>query len=1104
MTVLDLVALRAHLLRDLDGDGFPDALGAPVWVARGGGPSDVDAGVGAAAELLVPLAERALLLAADARIWDVAGCGFAIGRRPPVAGSGAEAMMRVTGDGLVAHGADADALQRAVLAATGRSPFLGAAARPVTRGAARPAAGAVAGAAAGSAAFRPLGLGSLLHGDDGRAGATPFAGAHDHPERLVGGFAPGGGVPEALGVALRLALAGRDTPERVCVGPDQAVLRTALDAALPVGAWCLRRRPGPANRFELVGQDRAALAAACRWFATAALATPDGQRLDDLEDALTAFVRGDVRAGRLAAAAHAVRVARVRGVRPRSIALPSPPAASPRRFGVPVANSARDGRRTRWQLEAPWEGERLLEAAARLLKAVAPEPGDTAPIELEAFASETLAVRAEVGERLRALARSGECAVDVLPVRHAFRPALHWLLEEVAPLAPPGASRLRVEVARQPERFGPSDRWLRELYPVAELVAQRHPDLEVEVDLLVTEAVAPSYRAAFLAADGSEILDRELAPIVTVTPHPAGGDVLVTSGGVRLRRAGEVVAEERLASDAEAFWGWFTGEVLPAIAEPFDAGDAPRFAEIAVVASLSEPDDVLPIDHETDSVLEVLHEEVYFGVLEAFERACGGPVPRTLGVGRILPFFHAAPRAPLRAHVTVRACGSDRVGVVARDGAWFAAPRCDARVLVRAVDGRGQRVADVELAVVGEPAAVRAASSRLRWSAAQPEAPLPAGVSVRLVTGLARRASAARHPGAAHATELRPAAAETGSPPPLPERPLHPHEVVRHARAWGARHGAVRVATPRETALGQPLVVVEVVDPARGAMSRARASAWRPTLLVSARQHANEASSTQAVLRWLEAWLRDASLHGRANLVLHPLENPDGARLHAACCALAANHMHHAARYTAFGADLHVSPRVRGEIVGESLMRHDAARRWRPVAHLNDHGYPAHAWIRSLSGFVPRGFADWSLPTGQLTIVTTHGVDEGAADALRERLAAAVEAALRGDDGVLRHTRDQIARGRRYRIAPTTATTLRSGLPFWLHHRAACADDAPVPIVRDGPDRSGPLRALAPLVTLITEVPDETVTGEAWRRCVRAHELVDDAVARALLDWLER
>jgi len=1110
VNALDLPGLREHLLRDRDGDGLPDALSGPIWIARGRGPAAVDAGVAAAAEFLSPLAERAMVLEVDAQVWDAPGCGFAIGDHPPASAEAPTALLYVTHDGVVAHATDADELH-ALIGVAGRHSGAGHG-TCMARGAAAAGTPEVSGgrtaapeaAVAGPVAVRAIGLGSLLHGDDGQAGATPYGGSRDHPERFAGGFAPGGGVPEALGVALRLALAGRDTPERVCAAPEDAALRTAVDPALPLHTWSLRRRSGSTHRFELVGHDKAALAAGCRWFATSSLAMPDGQRLDDLEDGLTSLVRGETRHGRLAAAADAVGAARVRGATPVAVELPSPPASAPLRLGLPVANSARDGERRQWRLEAPWEGERLLDAAARLLGQAGSDLVGAGPLQLEAFASETLAIRCELGDRLGALARQLSVAIEVLPVRHAFRPALHWLLEEVAPLAPTAARRLRVEVARQPERFGPSDRWLRELYPVAELLAQRHPGLEVELELLAAEAEAPTYRAVFFDADDAGVLERELAPVVVVTPHPAGGDVLVTSGGVRLRRAGGVVASERVVTDAEAFWGWFTGEVLPAVARTLDAEAAPLLAEIAVVASLSEPDDLLPIDHETDSVLEVLHEEVYFGVLEAFERACGGAAPRSLGVGRVLPFFRNAPGAPLRARVTVRESGSDRLGTVTRGGAWIAAPRCNARVVVRAVHGRDLLPTGIELDLVGEADDVGGALMRLRWSAAQPDAPWPRGAAIWVVSGPDGGVHRAGDPTLPPGTfQLRPA--EPLPPPPesLPDRPLHPHELVRYARAWGARHGAVRVATPRETALGQPLVVIEVTDPERAAFSRARASAWRPTLLVSARQHANEATSTQAVLRWLEAWSRDETLHRRANLVLHPLENPDGARLHAACCALAPNHMHHAARYTAFGADLQADPRVRGEVIAESLMRHDAARRWRPIAHLNDHGYPAHAWIRSLSGFVPRGFGDWSLPMGHLTILTTHGSDDRAADELRERLAAAAEAALRADAEVHRHTLEQTARSCRYRVEPATPTTLRSGLPFWLRHRPPGAGDgAQAPIVRDGPDRSGPLQALTPLVSLITEVPDETVRGEAWQRCVRTHERVNDAVTRALLAWL--
>ena len=1069
-----LAEVRELLLRDVDGDGFPDALCAPVWIATGRGPVDVDAAVAAAAEFLVPLAGRALTLAVDIRSWDVTGCGFAIARHPPVEPQASQSVLRISDGGVIAHAHTASELIGAVVA------FVGNAGAPE---AARVLPGA-----------QQLGLGALQHGDDGCVGATPYSGAYDHPERFVAGFAPDGGVPETLAVALRLALTGRDTPARVCADPARASVRTTIDATLEPATWSLRRRTGTGYRVELAAHDRRTLAEASRGVGSELLGTPDGQRFDDIEDALTSLVRGETRQGRLAAVASVVRAVCSEGASPRTASLASPPAVAPLRLGVPVANSARDGAMERWNIEMPWEGERLIEVAERLVGAARTEAthgrGATT-YHLEVFASETLEIRHELQQRLRDLARQVPVALEVLPVRHAFRPALHWLLEEVVPRAS-GARRLRVQVGRQPERFGPPDRWLRELYPVAELIEQRLPDAVVELVLDDVDTDAPRYEATLIDAGGTELAAFELAPPTTRSQHPAGGEALVTSAGVRLVRAGVTVASEWVASDAEAFWRWLNGDVLPAIVGGLDRDATPLLHEISVVASLSEPDDLLDVDHETDSVVEVLHEEVYFGVLEAFDREYGGVGQRALSVGRVLPFFRSEARAPLRACVTVRHHGSDRLGVRTGCGRFVAAPTCNARVLVRALSGRGRQPAGLTLEVVGERQDVVEAVARLRWSAAQTEAPFPLGVAVTLA-----------HEDGEPET-IRAAAPLPAPPTALPQRPLHPREVATYARAWGAQNVAVRVATPRETVLGQPLTVIEVIDPSRASLSRARASAWRPTLLVSARQHANEATSTQAAAHWLEVWMRDPALHRRANLVVHPLENPDGARLHAACCSLAPNHMHHAARYTAFGADLQTNPRVRGAIIAESLLRHDAAKRWRPVAHLNDHGYPAHAWIRSLSGFIPRGFGDWSLPTGYLTILVSHDPDEGVAEALRTHVSAAVEKALCTEAAAREHTLVQVARGHRYRPAPATPFTFRSGLPFWLYHRPAdgATDDA-LPHVPDGPDRSSPLTQLRPLVTLITEVPDETVAGVLWDRCVRAHERVNDAVARALLGWLD-
>jgi len=1061
----DLTELRRLLLRDLDRDGFPDALVGPVWIASGRSTGDVDAAVVAAAELIASLAHRALTLPVPVRSWKHDRPAFRITAVAPDAATRPSA-------------------SRATLPAGVRARW--------------DAEGVTFDAPDGDALI--LGMTTWL--DDQRETEPPAA--NDEASAVPSfAFASSCGTPEALAVAVRVALDATHVPRRLVVALERARTVVALDPELPPGRWEIRRRDdrdgetghAAASGHTIVGHDAAALGRACTWFAQRHPRLPDGRWLNDEEAALTRFVRAETRDGRLAAAAAAVHGLAAQGGTALRAELPYPAHDAPRLLGVPVRNSARDGDVRRWRVEVPWEGDRLVQRARRLATEVADRrrdltDGGPGPVQvaIEAFVSERLEVRASLADALRdAVETTGFVATDVR-VRHAFRPALHWLIEEVVPALPAACATVRVE-ASQPEPGGappaPAERWLRELYPVAELIEARRPGTTVELGL-DAPAETPVYRARALDGDGVPLARFELSPFVADSPLPEGGSVPTATGGVRLRVDGAVVAEQPNATDADAFWAWFAGQVLPELTGELELDRSPQLHELAVGATLSEPDDRLEVDHETDSVLEALHEDVYFSVLEAFDHALGARRPRHASPGRILPFVRGAERAPMRAEAIRRRWGSERCGVVDQNGVWHPAPSCDATVRVATVVGEADDVLELRLVVSEGGTFSSDAAERLAWARRARPTVLPTGVPV-VVLGPDRAAPAAR----LDAVPLAPPAG------PLPDRPLHPREVVAHARGVAARRPELRVDLPRESCLGQPLVVIETGSPAGPAVSVARRAAWKPSILLSARQHANEATSTQAAFAWLERLLDDELLN-RANLIVHPVENPDGARLHAALCSLAPNHMHHAARYTAFGADLQTEPRVGGTLIGESAIRRDAARRWQPVLHLNDHGYPAHAWIRSQTGFLPRGFENWSLPVGHLSIVTVHPDDAEVAHGLRSVLTAATESALVGDDEIRARTAAQVRRRERYRPAGEDTFTFRSGLPFWLHHRPH-EKPAATP---EGPASTDDDPVLAPLATLITEVPDETVDGDAWRACVRMHALANEAVARSFLAWL--
>lgn len=234
-------------------------------------------------------------------------------------------------------------------------------------------------------------------------------------------------------------------------------------------------------------------------------------------------------------------------------------------------------------------------------------------------------------------------------------------------------------------------------------------------------------------------------------------------------------------------------------------------------------------------------------------------------------------------------------------------------------------------------------------------------------------------------------------------------------------------------------------------------------VMISAGQHPNETSPIVGALRAAQVLKAQG-----ADFTISPLENPDGYALHGRLVADNPRHMHHAARYTAFGDDLEY--RQDAARLYENAIRHQAETLTRAQLHINLHGYPAHEWTRPLSGYVPRGFAMWTLPKG-FFLVMRHL--EGWAEPAR-RLTEAVTAELAQNADLMAMNARQIAL---YGIhAGETGFEMINGFPCYI-----------------GVDP----RHRVPL-TLITEYPDETIYGDAY---IAAHTAQMQTVLAAHAAW---
>jgi hypothetical protein len=222
----------------------------------------------------------------------------------------------------------------------------------------------------------------------------------------------------------------------------------------------------------------------------------------------------------------------------------------------------------------------------------------------------------------------------------------------------------------------------------------------------------------------------------------------------------------------------------------------------------------------------------------------------------------------------------------------------------------------------------------------------------------------------------------------------------------------------------------------------------RPAILVSAGQHPNEVSGPVGALRAARRLLADP----QTSLALIPVENPDGYALHGRLCEANPRHMHHAARYTSLGSDVEYNPEIE-KVARLRLLETSGA-----TLHVNLHGYPAHEWTRPFTGYLPRGFELWTIPKGFFLVMRHHESWTVAARALVE----AVTRRLAEIPGLTAFNRRQIE----------ICSIHTGGAPYEIVNGIPClvsaSDQHPVPM------------------TLITEFPDETIYGEAFRF---AHEV---------------
>lgn len=492
--------------------------------------------------------------------------------------------------------------------------------------------------------------------------------------------------------------------------------------------------------------------------------------------------------------------------------------------------------------------------------------------------------------------------------------------------------------------------------------------------------------------------------------------VRVTTGWITASSGGRMLIDRRIVTDLERFWDHFQAKTLPAMYDHVmalsegkpDPDDAPFFGELTVDVSLSEPDYMIGVDKEQIASLESLHEDIYFATLHFFDvlgrYSRGGALTYP---GRVLPIMR--PKGDGKAGVAkIKLTGFGSPGpavaieyvekggtknVLKLDVPKVAVERPSA-VSAVVKDGRdGIETLTLRMKTDSEgddrdALIIRAREERVDETimSAQQAGSLLANLSALRAAGLYRDALAYHDLGTIQLTthwtyDSTPEAEHTftleanGEPTPWPDirkllpsgyryasgpivqwdTPIPPPEANELLAKMSASFPEATAYKVGRSYLGKDIWAMDLMPPIKAShWSFAKATTFKPTLVYSARQHANEVSSTSHTLKMAELLLTDPEYRkqlNRVNVVFHPITNPDGAQVAYDLYKITPDYMLHAGYLGSLGVDVTNQQWEQDPMYPESTIRTDIWRRWLPDIFLNPHGYPSHEWVMLFSEY---------------------------------------------------------------------------------------------------------------------------------------------------------
>lgn len=558
-------------------------------------------------------------------------------------------------------------------------------------------------------------------------------------------------------------------------------------------------------------------------------------------------------------------------------------------------------------------------------------------------------------------------------------------------------------------------RWLQELYPADELIAARLGISKEQVRFLMRDS-GPTYRVTAYDSEGCSLggfcFDPAYSERFYLEEFPELGKIHPPTGCLKVTVtapaafAGEVV-NERVKTNPEDFWDWYQKSFLREVGLKLRrqpdwirerlAQLQPFFERTELDVEYDGDDYPLGVREERFSPLESLHEDLYFVTLDYFatlgRHLCGHPFRAP---GSIWPDVRPSSDGRFSARVKVKTRGaSPQVATAADDRTFIHQGYANRIVKLEVDDGASLTAVELEAGCTDREQLERAlaeinevrerfgstallvledgalcGNDRPGRSRSEPGKHSESGRRpwrIKVLRVLSRDQEGEAD-GVGEGADGSSAERAAGAGRTADER-INEHSVItmelleKHLIRLGRMaNGQLRVRPMGFSLCGRRCYAVEAVaDRPAHLDGRVKHGCRKPTLLINARHHANEVSSTSAVLRLLEmcgvgagGGARGDTSGGDAlrgvNLVVIPMENVDGVAVHEKLQREHPTWSLHAARFSALGSDFYVEYFNPKTVFAEARVLPQLWWEWQPWVLIDAHGVPSHEWVQEFAG----------------------------------------------------------------------------------------------------------------------------------------------------------